>query len=621
MSADAAPSTTEAQVWEHQKLISTGLACLEAAVHSNKLPPRQEAKARLRYASILYEETENLQEAETTLFQGIKLCEKHRYTDLRYCLQFMSLKVLFQRNQKAAFIALDKQIAECQTFKHIPWVYAFRLLKATLQTYAGNSVEIALLDNLQSLSTLAHERGDHAVGVLGSLLEGLAHLRVTKQDTVERVQTCLAQVAKYQLDPFVQVLQLDVLTLLLDLACSMHQKNPDLLVHKLSALQSRMDAGLDSKEWADGVAEMRIPLKKQHSSYHLISDDTGAILQAGSLDEGRDFVVMSFLTRAELFALVYTFSGLASLYRFHHNPAKVQRKSSELWEEGLKVIQQLASVSEAGAVTATVSRHESIRQAKWRTEMFCYLQLLTGLYCATQSRWSVVDQCLVKLQKAATQTPNDIFSLCCLYLTGVYHQGTGDLETALLLFQDSRFDIDSTLSAGGGRKPALLELCLLAALNRLWILQAPDFRDDTTTLALLEKVRPICTEHHDPEIRTAFHLVQATTRTNQPVSMQVIKTSIHSAVQTSKQIGNTHCLAIGLSIMRYQLFDNVVGEQALKSAKAASAQSKRSGNLLWMSVADGMLAHSYEVQEQMAEAQAAQKAASEYAARALIGKN
>jgi hypothetical protein len=69
---------SEPQIKEYQKLVSTGLACLDAAIHSNKLSPRHEAKARLRYASILLEETENIQEAETTLFQGIKLCEKVR---------------------------------------------------------------------------------------------------------------------------------------------------------------------------------------------------------------------------------------------------------------------------------------------------------------------------------------------------------------------------------------------------------------------------------------------------------------------------------------------------------------------------------------------------------------
>ncbi|KAG7122905.1 hypothetical protein HYQ44_020194 [Verticillium longisporum] len=149
-------------------------------------------------------------------------------------MQYAALKVLFQRNHKAAFIAIDKQIAECQTFKHYPWLYAFRLLKTTLQTYAGNAPDATHFDNLQMLGNFAYERGDNAIGVLASLLEGLAHLRVMKSDSVERVQTCLAQAAMYQLDPAVKVPQLDILTLLLDLACSMHQKNPDTLVQKLA---------------------------------------------------------------------------------------------------------------------------------------------------------------------------------------------------------------------------------------------------------------------------------------------------------------------------------------------------------------------------------------------------
>lgn len=128
-----AASLTEEQVREYQKLITTGLACLEAAFQSNRLSPRQEARARLRYASILCDETENLQEAETALSKGITICEKvgdsrtyfvcvilltpskHRYADLKYCMQYLLLKVLFQRNQKAAFIAIDKNISDSLT--------------------------------------------------------------------------------------------------------------------------------------------------------------------------------------------------------------------------------------------------------------------------------------------------------------------------------------------------------------------------------------------------------------------------------------------------------------------------------------------------------------------------
>jgi len=40
-----------------------------------------------------------------------------------------------------------------------------------------------------------------------------------------------------------------------------------------------------------------------------------------------------------------------------------------------------------------------------------------------------------------------------------------------------------------------------------------------------------------------------------------------------------------------------------KSAMAASVQAKKSGNVLWQSVADGMLANCYEVQGKNSDAQ------------------
>lgn len=63
-------------VHEYQKMIATGLSCLETVLSSNKLAPRLEAKLQLRYASILCEETNNVMEAETALTKGITLCDK-----------------------------------------------------------------------------------------------------------------------------------------------------------------------------------------------------------------------------------------------------------------------------------------------------------------------------------------------------------------------------------------------------------------------------------------------------------------------------------------------------------------------------------------------------------------
>jgi hypothetical protein len=69
-------SMTPNNVDTYQRLIATGLGCLDAALRKGKLPPRTEANVRLRYAGVLHEETENTMEAETALAKGIVLCER-----------------------------------------------------------------------------------------------------------------------------------------------------------------------------------------------------------------------------------------------------------------------------------------------------------------------------------------------------------------------------------------------------------------------------------------------------------------------------------------------------------------------------------------------------------------
>jgi hypothetical protein len=71
-----AQNMTEDAVDTYQDLIATALACLETTLSKGDLPPRLEAKVRLRYASVLFEETENFMEAETALSKGITLCDQ-----------------------------------------------------------------------------------------------------------------------------------------------------------------------------------------------------------------------------------------------------------------------------------------------------------------------------------------------------------------------------------------------------------------------------------------------------------------------------------------------------------------------------------------------------------------
>jgi Cohesin loading factor len=304
---DIAKSPDESSVLEYQKLISTGLACLETALQSNKLSPRQEAKLRFRYASLLCDETENLMDAETTLTKGITLCDKHRYLDLKYCMQYLLLKVLFQRNQKAALKATDSHITDATALRHVHWIYAFRFLKATFHMQSTNPSDSAAIENLRTTAALATQRGDKALVVLAILLEALTLMKTMKTETTERVQSCIAQVSKFQLDPAVRIPQLDFLARLVDLACCMHQKNPDVLLQKLHLLEEHLKENLEQPNWKDSIAEIALPIRKPQSSATTISDETAAILRQGLPESTSDFLIMSFVTKTEIWSLWWVY--------------------------------------------------------------------------------------------------------------------------------------------------------------------------------------------------------------------------------------------------------------------------------------------------------------------------
>jgi hypothetical protein len=189
-----------------------------------------------------------------------------------------------------------------------------------------------------------------------------------------------------------------------------------------------------------------------------------------------------------------------------------------------------------------------------------------------------------------------------LYLEGVFHQGTAQLGEALEIWKNKTFEMDWSGAPKRAGSHIETELSILAALNRLWIMQDLQRRDDAETAELVDLLRPICDDNPDQEIRTVYNLAMAALEVNPPLSMNQVKRHIQQALNGAQQASNTQYLSIALNVMRRRLFEDVVGEQALKSARAGSAQAKRSGNVLWMSVADGMLAQSLEVQGALEEA-------------------
>lgn len=207
-----------------------------------------------------------------------------------------------------------------------------------------------------------------------------------------------------------------------------------------------------------------------------------------------------------------------------------------------------------------------------------------------------------------------------LYLEGVYYQGVGDFDKALQIFGDAKLDLTTAKSAALTSADQLeRDLAILAALNTLWIVQDRGLQDLDRNLVLKEKLEPLCVNHQNVDIRMAFQLVGATVQTNPPLELIEIKSRLKSALACGNTTSNILHMCICLSIMCSRFFNGVVGPQAEKSARAASVQATKSGNALWMSVTDGMLARCYEVQGKTQDAQASMASAQRYAEQALPG--
>lgn len=261
----------------------------------------------------------------------------------------------------------------------------------------------------------------------------------------------------------------------------------------------------------------------------------------------------------------------------------------------------------------------AIEQAKWRAEVGCYIHTLIALISATRTQWAKVYDCIQKIEALRPKPEVGRLGLLVLYVTGVYYQGTGDLDRAYKIFSDPRFDIvDPDDSVNGSTPSVPPEVCLLAALNRIWILQEPSRRDVEETIALLDKVEPYCANHADIDVRTAFNLAAAAIETDPPRSIQTVKRHISTGLKFAQGANNTQLLGVALNLMRSCLFEGVVGDQAVKSAKAGKAQAQKAGNLLWLSVGEGMLAQTEEMQGQHEEAERLRESGTVHANEAFV---
>ncbi|RHZ52647.1 hypothetical protein CDV55_103004 [Aspergillus turcosus] len=563
-------SRREMDIEEYYKLVATGLGCLEAVLKNWRLQPRMEALVRLRYARILFEETENDLEAETALSKGIDLCERNRMLDLKYSMQHLLARMLHKTNPKAALKAVDGMIQDVEAYRHSAWEYAFRFLRVSLSLSASAHQDpVSALQHLHKISNMANRHGDKAVAAMSAVIEALAHLQHgTSSDAIEQAQRAVAVARSHQLnDELRHIPQLSTLVQMVDICCSLLEYDVNQSSQKLKVMQDLMDERLSDPNWrADG--SFSIPLSGRSAGPSSI--DTGDILQ---VQNGTLLLSFNWLPQHDLYALCYFLSSITLSSKNSYDG----RKAEKFLQEGIRMVK--------GSFKAPQEITES----------------MVFLACG-RTDWDLANQTLKELRPIAEELGDQLpDTIQCLmeYATGALAQATGDLKAALSIFQSPLLSLSSITSKTARNDPRR-DIAILAALNTILILRDPDHPSHSNLPSALSLVESFCKGGPNKYIQAAYYLVCATVQTESTIQT---KQYLQQALQSATAISNSQITCMTLTFMSWKYFRGVVGEQAEKSARAGRAMAKKANDRLWVSVTDEMLAETLERQGKSEEAE------------------
>ncbi|PYH48243.1 uncharacterized protein BP01DRAFT_371812 [Aspergillus saccharolyticus JOP 1030-1] len=582
----------EVDMEEYYKLVATGLGCLEAVLKNWRLQPRVEALVRLRYARILFEETDNDLEAETALSKGIDLCERNRMLDLKYSMQHLLARMLHKTNPKASMKAVDGMIQDVEAYRHSAWEYAFRFLRVSLSLSShAHQDSVSALQHLHKITNMAHRNGDKAVSAISAIIEALAHLQQgTGSDAIEQAQRAVAAARSHQLnDDFRHIPQLTTLVQIVDICCSLLDYDVNQSSQKLKVMQDMMDERLNDSNWRDD-GSFSIPLSGKSAGPSSI--DTGDILQVQS---GTLLLSFNWLPQHDLYALCYFLSSITLSCKNSYDG----RKAEKFLQEGIRMV--------TGSFKAPQDITESVvnanKRVQWRRTLHCSLLVQQVFLACGRTDWDLATKTLHELRQEAKGLGDQLHdNIRCMmdYASGAIAQATGDLPAALEAFQSPTLSLlSSSITSKAARNGPRRDLSILSALNTVLIISEPSHPSHHQVPAILAAVEPYCTSSPSKYIQAAYYLVCATVQTESTLQT---KQHLQQALQSATAISNSQITCMTLTFMSWKYFRGVVGEQAEKSARAGRAMARKANDRLWVSVTDEMLAETLERQGKNEEA-------------------
>ena len=580
---------------EYYKLIATALGCLESVLSNFRLQPLKEAHICLRYAQLLFDETDNNDEIESVLTKSIDLCERNRFIDLKYTMQALLAQALYRSRPKAAVKDLQSMIEDAEAYRHTAWEYNFRFLSASLSlssSPSGHDFHNAT-SQLEKICTVANNNGDYAMYAFGSVMQALVALQASNPDSIAVAQRTLANARQMQFNPdFAEQAQIHILMEFIDLNCSLQEGSLPPIEQKMKSMQEILYQRMDDLTWND---DGTIYLLVSRQSLHGV-----ALQEGGTIIErnGKTYLPLRWLPKPTVEAIGFLLSATSVA----HKNASDGGKAEKYLNEGLRLLRAPTNIK--------LPANSIVQRAQNSTLKCCFLLEKTFLLCGKgdwTSASSTVEEIFATAKGMGSVLPAEI--MCTAkYLEGAIHQGMGDLNTALRTFQSATFALSPpVLDTPTKRQPGrsshnqkyqqdstVRRICLLAAMNSILIVRQPSHPQHHLLQPLLATVETFITSTTNKAIHASYSLVLSTVDDS---STTILKTKQHlgTALSIARLNGNAQVTALALILMSDKFFKGVVGDQAMKCAKAASHQARRSGDPLWLSVAQGMEADCLEI--------------------------
>lgn len=562
---------------DYHKMMATAFGCIDAALKNFKLSPIREAQVSLKYAQLLYDETDNLNDAELILTKSIDLCDRMKFLDLKYAMQLLLAKVLYRSKPRAAIQDLRGMISDIETYRHVAWEYPFRFQAFLFSTQANDHSSMHdALNQLERIQHIAKQNADHVIYAFAAVLESLLHLKNPGPDRITNSERAYAKARELQLNPDVaNHPQISVLLEFIDLVWSMNTADEVRTEQKRKNLQNTLYKHLDGKTWnEDGTVQLPI---NPRSLKGVQTQPDGLIHEVN----GKYYMTLAWVNHHEIEAIGFLLNGASIVPQNHF----LRGRAEKYMTEGYKIPQQEAFQNRSPIL---IKDQEEQRYLELQVH---FMFELAFMLCS-RGQWDKARQAARNIHKLLQIVKGDHPELYATYdyLSGCIEQGTGNLDEALTYYQSPSLILPKQEPAPSPSKlhhthvnTTVKDLAILATINKASIIRSPDHPLHQQLRSVLDSIGPAATNCHNPLVNAAYTLLYSTIPGNQILRTKEL---LRVSLDTAKTISNHQIMGLTLTLMQDKFFrGGVQTAQAVKCAKAAAHQVKtRWGNPLWVAV-------------------------------------